>query len=404
MTIGHHHKIPKKSALSKILIDITRLVYRRLKGKLPTGIDRVSLEYIAHYAPQSRAVLSLGPFNAALSKQDSAKLFAALSDRTLPFTALGLGAIVKAFLWRWVMRDADIRGSYFFNTGHMGLEDKNYAWSLRRRGARPIVVIHDLIPVTHPEYCRPGERERHVTRMRCAINISAGIVANSQHTLNVLEDFGRRHRMPLPPCLVALLAGGIPEHALDARPITAPYFVILGTIEPRKNHWMLLQIWRRLVETMGKSAPKLVVIGQRGWECENVVDLLERTTQLKQSVIELPSCSDQQLATYLHHAQALLFPSFAEGYGMPVTEALSIGVPVIASDLAVFREIAGDVPDYIEPLDGKRWQDVIAAYTSPQSTARAAQLHRINTFRPSTWEQHFLAVDQFLLRLEQGHR
>lgn len=390
--------------MSKILIDITRLLYRRLKGKFPTGIDRVSLEYISHYAPQARAVLSLGPFSARLSKHDSAKLFAALVDRTLPFTKIGLGAIAKAFLWRWIMLAADVRGSYFFNTGHMGLEDKNYAWSLRRLGARPIVVIHDLIPVTHPEYCRPGERERHVTRMKCAITISAGIIANSQHTLNVLEDFGRRHRMPLPPCLVALLAGGIAEHALDARPITAPYFVILGTIEPRKNHWMLLQIWRRLVETMGKSAPKLVVIGQRGWECENVVDLLERTTQLKQSVIELPSCSDQQLATYLHHAQALLFPSFAEGYGMPVTEALSIGVPVIASDLAVFREIAGEVPDYIEPLDGKRWQDVIADYTSPQSSARAAQLQRINTFKPSTWEQHFQAVDQFLLRLEQGSR
>jgi glycosyltransferase involved in cell wall biosynthesis len=388
--------------LSKILIDITRLVYRRLKGKLPTGIDRVSLEYISHYAAQSRAVLSLGPFSAALTHEDSAELFAALTDRTTPFTRLGLKAIAKSFLWRWMMSAADIKGSYFFNTGHMGLEDKNHAWALRRLGARPIIVIHDLIPVTHPEYCRPGERERHVTRMKCAINISAGIVANSQQTLNVLEDFGRRHRLPLPPSLVALLAGGIPNQALAARPMSAPYFVILGTIEPRKNHWMLLQIWRRLVETMGKGAPKLVVIGQRGWECENVVDLLERTTQLKQSVIELPSCSDEELSTYLHHAQALLFPSFAEGYGMPITEALSIGVPVIASDLAVFREIAGDVPEYIEPLDGKKWQQVIADYTASTSAPRAAQLQRIKSFSPTTWEQHFTAVDAFLQRLEQG--
>jgi glycosyltransferase involved in cell wall biosynthesis len=388
--------------LSKILIDITRLVYRRLKGKLPTGIDRVSLEYISYYAHQSRAVLSLGPFSARLSQQDSTKIFAALADRTLPFTKIGLSAIAKSFLWRWIMSAADIRGSYVFNTGHMGLEDKNYAWSLRQLGAKPIVVIHDLIPVTHPEYCRPGERERHVTRMKCAIKISAGIIANSQHTLTVLENFGRGQRLPMPPSLVALLAGGIPDQALAARPISAPYFVILGTIEPRKNHWMLLQIWRQLVETMGKSAPKLVVIGQRGWECENVVDLLERTTQLKQSVIELPSCSDEQLGTYLHHAQALLFPSFAEGYGMPITEALSIGVPVIASDLAVFREIAGDVPEFIEPLDGKKWQQVIADYTVAQSVPRAAQLQRIKSFNPTTWSQHFEAVDAFLLRLEQG--
>jgi hypothetical protein len=79
-------------------------------------------------------------------------------------------------------------------------------------------------------------------------------------------------------------------------------------------------------------------------------------------------------------------------------------VPVIASDLAVFREIAGDVPEYIEPLDGRRWQEIIADYTHPQSFTRAAQLQRIKSFSPSTWAQHFQAVDAFLLRLEQGAR
>lgn len=87
---------------------------------------------------------------------------------------------------------------------------------------------------------------------------------------------------------------------------------------------------------------------------------------------------------------------------MPITEALSIGVPVIASDLAVFREIAGDVPEFIEPLDGKKWQQVIADYTVAQSVPRAAQLERIKGFKPTTWDQHFQAVDTFLQRLERS--
>jgi glycosyltransferase involved in cell wall biosynthesis len=380
--------------VSRILIDVTRLLYRRLKRHLPTGIDRVSLEYIQHYSTNARAVLSLGPFNAVLSARDSNALFEAIVDTKKPFFLLAMRMIAKSFLWRWMK--LNVAGSFLFNTGHMGLENKRYAWALRRHGARAIVVVHDLIPITHPEYCRPGEREKHVTRMRCAIEVSAGIVANSVHTKESLMTFCASEGHTMPPAIVAPLAPGITGTAIGPRPIEKPYFVIISTIEPRKNHWMLLQLWRKLVERKGREAPILVVIGQRGWECENVVDLLERSAQLKGFVIEKPYCSDQELATLLRHAQALLFPSFAEGYGLPVMESLAAGVPVIASDLAVFQEIVGDVPDYAHPLDGKRWEELILDYASTESAMRRAQMQRLLTFQPTTWPQHFARVDTFL--------
>ncbi len=385
----------------KILIDVTRLVYRRLKGKLPTGIDRVSLEYIRHYAARNtkpaRAVLSLGPFNAVLSATDSAAVFAAV-DREASMTWLALRVIVKAFWWRWLC--LDVAGNYLFNTGHMGLENPRYAWALRRFGARPVFVISDLIPITHPEYCRPGERERHLTRMRVALSTGSGIVTISQDTLDVLQRFCANKELKMPPAVAAPLAPGLPAIQPGPRPMARPYFVIIGTIEPRKNHWLLLQLWRQMVEKMGSAAPRLVVIGQRGWECENVVDLLERCAQLEGVVVEKPYCSDAELITYLHHARALLFPSFAEGYGMPLTEALAIGVPVIASDLSVFRETSGDVPEYANPLDGRRWEDLIVEYTRPDSVRREAQLKRIEGFRPTTWPQHFARVDALLELLD----
>jgi glycosyltransferase involved in cell wall biosynthesis len=140
----------------------------------------------------------------------------------------------------------------------------------------------------------------------------------------------------------------------------------------------------------------LVIIGQRGWECENVEDMLERCGPLRGVVFEHPMCSDAELITYLHHAQALLFPSFAEGYGMPLIEALSLGVPVLASDLPVFEEIAGGVPEYIDPLDGRRWREVIEAYTPADSVPRAAQLSRLKGFRVPDWATHFAKVDALL--------
>jgi glycosyltransferase involved in cell wall biosynthesis len=285
----------------------------------------------------------------------------------------------------------------------MGLENSAWARPLRLRGAKPVFFIHDLIPIDFPEYCRPGGGDRHVSRMRNVLATGSGLVANSRCTLDALERFAAHIRVACPPTIVAPLA---PVALVGAgpRPIERLYFVILGTIEPRKNHWLLLNVWRRLVERLGAAAPRLVVIGRRGWECENVVDLLERCAPLRGVVLERNDCGDSELAVYLSHAQALLMPSFAEGFGLPVIEALAVGIPVIASDLNVFHEIAGDVPDYLDPLDGPRWADLILEYSAAESKLRVAQLRRLTNFRTPTWLQHFAIVDAFLRSLCTGRQ
>jgi glycosyltransferase involved in cell wall biosynthesis len=297
-------------------------------------------------------------------------------------------------------KDRKAAGKFLFNTGHSGLEQAAYPALLKRHGARPLFFVHDLIPITHPEYCRPGERARHARRMDNVLDLAAGVVANSQATLDGLAHYARATGKPMPPAAVAWLAPGLAMPPAAARPPGPPYFVALGTIEPRKNHILLLQLWRRLVERLGAAAPRLLIVGQRGWECENAVDLLERCETLRGFVTEVAGCADAELAAYLRHAQALLFPSFAEGYGLPLVEALALGVPAIASDLPAFREIAGDVPEYIDPLDGKHWGEAIEEFSAPASLARAAQLRRMAGFKVPTWKEHFSIVDEFMERLD----
>jgi glycosyltransferase involved in cell wall biosynthesis len=384
----------------RILIDISRLFYRRLTGRLPTGIDRVGLEYLRHYAGRARAILTLGPFTSVLSRPDSERAFRLLLDAQANAALQRLRLIGKAYLGWWM--SPDVAGCVVFNTSHTGLERARYAARLRQRGARPVFFVHDLIPVTHPEYCRPGERERHLARMRTAVTIGRGIIVNSQDTLEALRRFCRESGLRMPPVVVAPLATSLAPAPPGPRPIAAPYFVVVGTIEPRKNHLLLLQAWRNLAERLGEAAPRLVVIGQRGWQCEDVVELLEQCRRLNGIVTERGDCGDAELANYLRHAQALLVPSFAEGYGIPVAEALSLGVPVIASNLAAFREIAGDVPDYADPVDGMRWMELIVEYADPRSARRAAQLERMARFRAPTWEHHLRTVDDFLRRVGDG--
>ncbi|ASL48462.1 D-inositol-3-phosphate glycosyltransferase [Burkholderia sp. AD24] len=378
--------------MSTLFLDVTRLLTRLFDGLLPTGVDRVGLAYIEQYGAKARAILSERGFSTVLSERDSQQTFAWLLSSTRNRNAIR-ALIARACLNR--LRETRLNG-ILLHTSHNGMEFDRYYDAMARRQIRPVFMVHDLIPLTHAEYCRPGVDAVHRRRMHTALKRADGLILNSQATLDSLTAEAQRAGVDQPPCVVARLASGVMQRPAAPRPLPTPYFVMLGTIEPRKNHWFILHVWRRLVEQLGAATPKLVVIGRRGWECENVVDMLERCDSLKGVVIEEAHCSDEQLHAYLQHAQALLFPSFVEGYGMPLAEALALNVPVLASDLDVFHEIADHIPEYLDPLDGPGWLARIQSYARADSPERDAQLKRIENFREPTWAEHFEHVDGFL--------
>ncbi|WP_412022432.1 glycosyltransferase family 4 protein [Burkholderia cepacia] len=382
----------------QIYLDITRLYRRLLGNKRPTGVDRVSLAYIAHYGDNARAVLSENGFYIILSQKDSASAFESLLTQTPPkLGRLGLVIARSIATLPFVARPA---AGVLLHTAHSGVESARYFGSLSKHGIGVAFMVHDLIPLTHAEYARAGTPAVHARRIDTALAHATGIIANSHATRASLDEYAARTSQSTPPVATAHLAPAITDRGeVGPSPIPSPYFVMLGTIEPRKNHWLMLQVWRRLVEQQGADAPKLVIVGRRGWECENVIDMLERCAELRNVVIEKGDCTDAELYGLLKHARALLFPSFAEGYGMPLAEALALNVPVLASDLPVFREIAGDIPDYLDPLDGPGWLAQIQHYAAQPSNARDTQLARIPTFREPTWTQHFETVDAFLRTL-----
>ena len=381
-----------------MIIDVTRLCARLLDGKFPTGVDRVSLAYVARFRSQADALVRHRGRWIGLSGPASKQVFdALLGEHPRPKWVIR-STVAAAFLTRWALP----RGSLLLNTGHSGLDDPDYADRVRRYGFRTVYFLHDLIPLTHPEYCREGEAVKHRQRLDTMIGTGAGLILNSEATSADLAAYADRAHLPLPPHIVATIGTVALPAPLEIVPCESPYFVMLGTIEPRKNHWLVLHLWRQLAERCPSETPTLVVIGQRGWECEQVVDLLERCAALRNKVIEVGACDDRSLAGWLRHARALLFPSFVEGYGMPLAEALGHGVPVIASDLPVFREIAGGIPDYLDPLDGPGWRRLVLDYASPTSAARAAQLKRLREFHPPRWSTHFTRVMSLLNGLTSG--
>ncbi|MGE0736758.1 MAG: glycosyltransferase family 4 protein [Alphaproteobacteria bacterium] len=295
----------------------------------------------------------------------------------------------------WRGRRADGRSTYI-KISHQGLENPlRYRRLKKRAGSRFVVFLHDLIPIRFPEYARPGAAARHRQRVRTIASLADLVVVNSASTARDFADYCQAHRLRQPETATVELAV---EPAFMERTAIASnaenYFVCVGTIEPRKNHLLLLNIWRDMILRHGTAAPKLVLIGRRGWENENIFDMLNRCAAFPGHVMWLRTASDEDIRRSLRGARALLMPSFAEGFGLPVAEALALGVPVLSSDLPSLREAGQGVPDYLDPLDGLGWMRAIMDYAAEPSPARIAQLQRLDRFRPISWSDHFSAFER----------
>lgn len=265
-----------------------------------------------------------------------------------------------------------------------------FSW-LGETNRRGIFYVHDLIPMSHPEFVRPDEPRRHRIRMETVLRHAALVLCNSQVTARALRTFGQEQNWKLPS--IAVLPPGVEECFMgvpqDMPGPANPYFVVVGTIEPRKNHMLLLHLWQYLAERDGAKAPRLVIVGKRGWENSQILAMLERCRLLPGLVIEVPGLGDAALARLVAGAAALLSPSYVEGYGMPVTEALALRTPVIASNIPSHHEAAGNNAIFLDPLDGLNWRAAIDAVTaSPRRHTAASAAHR--------WETHFSDLEALI--------
>jgi glycosyltransferase involved in cell wall biosynthesis len=384
-----------------IFLDVSRLIGRSWTGKLPTGIDRVCYAYVRHYKNNARAVVQHRGVKRILSKRYSAKLFELLLGADSEFRAALILLIGPALATSKVSEDC--KDAFYLNLGHTDFHLDGLSGWVRRCRLRPIYMIHDLIPLTHSEFCSARAVNRHRARVHNALDHAAGIIANSQSTADELRRYAAEHGYRLPPIKASWLAGAkfLPPSSAIAR--SKPHFVYVSTIEGRKNHFMLLQIWRRLVDTLGSAAPDLLIIGQKGAQADHAISMIEQGVSLQNHVITLSRCADEEMGYWIKTARALVFPSFAEGFGLPVVESLELGTPVIASDLACFREIGQGIPTLIDPIDAIAWEQMILAFMH-DCPERQRQLDMLKHFRPMTWDMHFLRIDGWLTMLSQQRR
>ena len=406
-----------------MLLDISRLIWRARRTG-PSGIDRVELAYAQHFlatdAPRpAYAVVHLGGWLFGVNSLGARRFVQGVAARwqggaseynqgrttgiLALYATLLLGHWSVGFQLRRRFRQHR-EPPIFLVVSHHHLSREHTMRSIRRAfGARCVCFLHDLIPIDYPEYVQPGKAQGHRRVTETIARLFDAVIVNSQSTADSFRHFlSSAPERTLPDASIRVALPGVRAFPRSTRTPNAPhgadsmpYFIVLGTIEPKKNHLLLLNLWGRLATTMALP-PRLLVIGARGWENEQVVDLLERSHRLHGLVEEHNRLDDEGVGSLLSHARAVLVPSFVEGFGLPLAEALASGVPVICSDIPVFREVGLDVPDYVDPLDLIAWRDAIVDYSEPHSARRAAQMQRLTHWQPPLWPDHFEIVERAL--------
>jgi len=262
----------------------------------------------------------------------------------------------------------------------------DYYADLRSLGVKVFFGVHDLLPIWMPQYFPEGTAENHerwlgrIARADGVVGVSRSVADEVAQWLN-LESPKRLRPLKLGWFhLGADLAGSVPSKGMpeDAAQTLAaltqcPSFLMVGTIEPRKGHAQTLaafeQLWGQGIKV------NLVVVGRHGWHMEAFVARLGMHPELGRRLHWPSNVSDEYLDQIYAACTCLLAPSEGEGFGLPLIEAARHGVPILARDLPVFREVAGEYASYFAGLEPpamassvKAWLDLNAKGLAPQST------------------------------------
>lgn len=264
---------------------------------------------------------------------------------------------------------------------------------LGRRGVRLGTLIHDIIPITHPEFCVKDLTDSFRESFSAVLRVASFVLSVSEHTARCLGDFIAENRIPPVPIYTFKSAHQTweppPAQAIQspaiARLLKEEYVLYVSTIEIRKNHIYLFRIWRRLLERLGRATPYLVLVGRPGWRVGDLMDQLDATANLNGRIVILHDLSDMELAALYRGALFTVFPSFEEGWGLPVGESLIFGRPCIASNTSSVPEVAGDLVDYVDPFNDNDGFDRVLRFIEDRDLLARRASDIAANFRPRGW-------------------
>jgi len=266
---------------------------------------------------------------------------------------------------------------------------------LRESGVAFVLFIHDLIQISHPEFVHEAATLTFRHSLVEALMLANGVLTNSEFVAEDVRQFMRERMkfdlpvkaVPLATELAPLSGRGMALSQAVRDAIDEPYVLCVATIEVRKNHMYMVRIWEKLIKKRVPNIPNLIFVGKVGWDIKSFQEYINNSDHLGGRLRILNGVTDFELSELYKHALFTMFPSFVEGFGLPVGESLAYGKPCISSDRASMPEVGGSFARYVNPDDvNEGYHLVRELIESPHELERWTR-EIAASYQPKAWLQ-----------------
>lgn len=280
---------------------------------------------------------------------------------------------------------------------------------IKNKGAKVGVYIYDLIPLTHPQFVVHETRKDTLDKLIDVLHLADFVLTISDYVAKEVEHMLRGELKSSIPVMSVPLSHAMPEPedsglgddvSEDFQQTVPDEFVLcVCTLEGRKNHMLLLNIWSSLYKKYDGKIPSLVLVGKWGWKIEEFQQQLAASNAVNGKIVILGNLSDIELKYLYERCMFTVFPSFVEGWGLPVGESLAHGKPCIASNSSSIPEVGGEFCRYINPHDLIGATEVVEQAIVNRADLRQWTNHIVQNFKIRSWAD--VAAD-FLKKLSSA--
>lgn len=370
----------------RIYIDVTNL----LRVPFLTGIQRVVREVVLRMLQRTDWEIVLLNYNEGYHLYEKAD-----TERFYSYFDCGVGSR-EEIITAEAVRIEDFRPNDIFfdidSVWNLPLRRSVLLPQLKASGVKLAVYVYDVIPITHPQFCHEETLNNFMNYIGAYLQYADIIIASARSTLDAIDVLLEQLKLPAIPGFVSWLGSDFNVQEAEAEEIcpeaeeavsAGRYILMVGTIEPRKNHGLLLDAFDNQLFDEGLN---LVFVGRIGWNVEAFQSRIEKHPKLGKQFFHLKGMNDAAIDYLYRNAYCVAFPTFNEGFGLPIIEAFQRGAPVLASDISILREVGGSYCAYFDCTSWKSFAEAVINWLKHPEQYNEYK-ERVQNYVPVTWDQ-----------------
>lgn len=366
--------------MKKIYTDLSNL----MKVNFITGIQRVVREIIVRMIESGKfdlVLMTYVPEKRVFLRLDNEKFYDCFVYGKTEKNRVVTGEVITPETMR--------SGAVFFDIDSVWNSRLRRSWLfpiLKSRGVKIATQLYDLIPIQHPQYCHENTVLNFMVYIGANIGYADLIITSAKATVKQLDILTDRLGTDRKKAAVVPLGCDFnskhdskPNKAVSDAVSAGRYILMVGTIEPRKNHKLVLDA---LDAGLGMN---VIFAGRIGWNVAELEQRIRKHSLNGKNLFFFDNAGDDDIDYLYKNAFAVAFPTYNEGFGLPVIEAFQHNTPVFASDIEVLHEVAGDFADYFDNTDYNSFISVVKKYADNPEKYQQLK-NSLSEFVPFTWD------------------